>query len=84
MLNSVNFDSVGAEVVYRAEFSVFSATVPELASLDGTERAFALFYTRTIGSGAISPVIYGVLDDRIGIHVASFATTLTALAIGRF
>ena len=54
--------------------------LPELAPLEGTERAFALFYTGTIGSGAISPVIYGFLGDRIGIHGATFATALTALA----
>jgi MFS family permease len=61
--------------------SVLYGTVPELTPLDGTERAFALFYTGTIASGAISPVIYGFLGDRIGIHGATFATALTALAI---
>jgi FSR family fosmidomycin resistance protein-like MFS transporter len=61
--------------------SVLYGTVPELAPPEGTERAFALFYTGTIASGAISPVIYGFLGDRIGIHGATFATALTALAI---
>jgi FSR family fosmidomycin resistance protein-like MFS transporter len=61
--------------------SVLYGTVPELAPLDSTERAFALFYTGTIASGAISPVLYGFLGDRIGIHGATFATALTALAI---
>jgi FSR family fosmidomycin resistance protein-like MFS transporter len=61
--------------------SVLYGTVPELAPLERTERAFALFYTGTIGSGAISPVLYGFLGDRIGIHGATFATALTALAI---
>ncbi len=61
--------------------SVLYGTVPELSPPDRTERAFALFYTGTIGSGAISPVVYGFLGDRIGILGATFATALTALAI---
>ncbi len=61
--------------------SVLYGTVPELSPPERTERAFALFYTGTIGSGAISPVVYGFLGDRIGILGATFATALTALAI---
>jgi MFS family permease len=61
--------------------SVLYGTVPELAAPDRTARAFAVFYTGTIGSGAISPVIYGVLGDHIGIHDATIATALTALMI---
>ncbi|HEY4067969.1 MAG TPA: MFS transporter, partial [Burkholderiaceae bacterium] len=61
--------------------SVLYGTVPELAPAAGTERAFALFYTGTIGAGAIAPVLYGVLGDRIGVHGATLATALTAVAI---
>lgn len=61
--------------------SVLYGTVPELAPPDGTERAFALFYTGTIGSGAVFPVMYGFLGDAIGVHGATLATALTALAI---
>ncbi len=61
--------------------SVLYGTVPEMAASDKTERAFALFYTGTIASGAISPVLYGFLGDRIGVHGATFATALTAIAI---
>ncbi len=61
--------------------SVLYGTVPELSSPGATERAFALFYTGTIGSGAVAPVIYGFLGDHIGIHGATFATALTALAV---
>jgi FSR family fosmidomycin resistance protein-like MFS transporter len=61
--------------------SVLYGTVPEMAPPERTERAFALFYTGTIASGAISPVIYGFLGDHIGVHGATFATALTALAI---
>ena len=48
-------------VMLNGTSSVLYGTVPELSSSDGTERAFALFYTGTIGSGAVAPVIYGFL-----------------------
>lgn len=54
--------------------------VPELAPAHRTERAFALFYTGTIGSGAVSPVLYGLLGDLAGITVATLATAIAALA----
>ena len=43
--------------------------------------AFALFYTGTIGSGAVAPIIYGVLGDAIGTAAATIATAVTALLI---
>lgn len=46
--------------------SVLYGTVPELAPLGREARAFALFYTGTIGSGALSPVLYGVFGDLAG------------------
>jgi MFS family permease len=61
--------------------SVLYGTVPELTSVDGTERAFALFYTGTIASGALAPVAYGLLGDRIGVNAATIATAVTALAV---
>ncbi|MGI3776913.1 MAG: MFS transporter [Janthinobacterium lividum] len=61
--------------------SVLYGTVPELTAPDRTERAFALFYTGTIGSGAISPVLYGLLGDAVGAGWATAATAAVALAI---
>ncbi|WP_256988320.1 MFS transporter [Bordetella genomosp. 9] len=61
--------------------SVLYGTVPELTPIERTERAFALFYTGTIASGALSPVVYGVLGDHIGVNGATVAAALTALAI---
>jgi MFS transporter, FSR family, fosmidomycin resistance protein len=68
-------------VMLNGTSSVLYGTVPELAPANATERAFALFYTGTTGSGAIAPVIYGFLGDHIGVQGATFATALTALAI---
>lgn len=68
-------------IMLNGTSSVLYGTVPELSHPDGTERAFALFYTGTIGAGAMAPVFYGFLGDRIGVQGATFATALTALAI---
>jgi FSR family fosmidomycin resistance protein-like MFS transporter len=68
-------------VMLNGTSSVLYGTVPELAPPHRAERAFALFYTGTIGSGAISPVLYGVLGDAFGATIATAATALTALAI---
>jgi MFS family permease len=60
--------------------SVLYGTVPELTSPHQTERAFALFYTGVIGSGALSPVLYGALGDVIGANWATAVTAIAALA----
>ena len=33
-------------------------------------RAFGIFYTGTIGAGAVSPAIYGLLGDTVGVPSA--------------
>ncbi|MGY3486297.1 FSR family fosmidomycin resistance protein-like MFS transporter [Bradyrhizobium sp. USDA 4011] len=68
-------------VMLNGTSSVLYGTVPELTPVHQTERAFALFYTGTIGSGAIAPVLYGLLGDALGPTLATAATALTALAI---
>ena len=68
-------------VMLNGTSSVLYGTVLELAAPDRTEHAFALFYTGTIGSGAISPILYGALGDMVGADWAVAATALVALAI---
>ena len=68
-------------VMLNGTSSVLYGTVPELAAPDRTEHAFALFYTGTIGSGAVSPVLYGFLGDWVGADWAIVATAAVALAI---
>ena len=68
-------------VMLNGTSSVLYGTVPELTPPHQTERDFALFYTGTIGSGAIAPVLYGLLGDALGPTLATTATALTALAI---
>ena len=47
--------------------SVLYGSVPELVSEEHRKQAFSIFYTVTLGSGAVSPVIYGVVSDCVGI-----------------
>jgi FSR family fosmidomycin resistance protein-like MFS transporter len=68
-------------VMLNGTSSVLYGTVPDMTPPEKAERAFALFYTGTIGSGAISPVLYGVLGDGVGPHWATAATAIVALAI---
>src|SRR5437870_118275 len=46
--------------------SVLYGTVPELAPSGRTEQAFAIFYTGTIGAGAVAPILFGMLGDAVG------------------
>lgn len=68
-------------VMLNGTSSVLYGTVPELAPASRIERAFALFYTGTIGSGALAPVLYGRLGDVAGPYWAAGAAALTALAV---
>jgi MFS transporter, FSR family, fosmidomycin resistance protein len=47
--------------------SVLYGTVAELVSGEQRARAFGVFYTLTIGAGAVSPSLYGLLSDTIGV-----------------
>lgn len=66
-------------VMLNGTSSVLYGTVPELAPPDRTERAFALFYTGTIGSGAMAPVLFGILGDAAGVDWAIVATAAAAM-----
>jgi hypothetical protein len=59
--------------------SVLYGTVPELARPGGEARAFALFYTATLGSGALSQVLYGLMGDAAGPSWGAAAAGLAAL-----
>jgi MFS family permease len=47
--------------------SVLYGTVAELVPGAQRARAFGVFYTLTIGAGAVSPALYGMLGDAIGV-----------------
>ncbi len=51
--------------------SVLYGTVPDLTPPHRTERAFALFYSGVLGSGAIAPILFGSLGDWLGTRDAT-------------
>jgi FSR family fosmidomycin resistance protein-like MFS transporter len=59
--------------------SVLYGVVPELAEPGKREQAFALFYTGTIGGGALAPVLFGQLGDVTGIPIAIMTLAATLM-----
>ena len=47
--------------------SVLYGTVPELVTEQQRETAFGMFYTGTVGAGALSPALYGLFGDAFGL-----------------
>jgi MFS family permease len=65
-------------VALNGTSSVLYGSVPELVPAAKRARAFGLFYTIGIGSGAVAPILCGALSDAWGIHamVPVIAATL--------
>ena len=59
--------------------SVLYGAVPDLAGAGKREQAFAIFYTGTIGGGALAPVLFGRLGDSTGVSVAVMLLAATLL-----
>ena len=59
--------------------SVLYGSVPDLVEPSRRARAFGIFYTGTIGAGAVSPAIYGLLGDAVGVPAA--VMTLAAVVL---
>jgi len=57
-------------VALNGTSSVLYGTVPELVSAERRESAFGVFYTATIGAGALSPALYGLIGDAISLRMA--------------
>ena len=66
-------------VAVNGTSSVLYGSVPDLVEPAWRQRAFSIFYTGTIGAGAVSPAIYGLLGDAVGIPTALM--TLAALVL---
>jgi FSR family fosmidomycin resistance protein-like MFS transporter len=60
-------------VALNGTSSVLYGSVPELVTPEGRARAFGVFYTGTIGAGAVAPAVYGLLGDALGISTALVA-----------
>jgi MFS family permease len=57
-------------VALNGTSSVLYGSVPDLVEPQRRQRAFSVFYTGTIGAGAVSPAIYGLLGDMVGVPTA--------------
>ena len=57
-------------VALNGTSSVLYGSVPDLVEPARRQRAFSIFYTGTIGAGAVSPAIYGLLGDAVGVTSA--------------
>jgi MFS family permease len=62
-------------VALNGTSSVLYGSVPDLVEPRWRTRALSIFYTGTIGSGALAPILFGWIGDRLGV---SFALILVA------
>jgi MFS family permease len=69
-----------AGIALNGTSSVLYGTVADFVASDRQSRAYGLFYTLGIGSGALAPAAVGVLSDAHGVTVAMFALAAAALA----
>jgi len=65
-------------IVLNGTSSVLYATVAEMISPASRSRGYGLYYAITLGSGALSPLIFGLLTDSMGL---SFTIVMTALMV---
>jgi MFS family permease len=54
-------------VALNGTSSVLYGSVPDLVAPQRRSRALSIFYTGTIGSGAIAPTLYGLVGDTLGV-----------------
>lgn len=60
--------------------SVLYGTVPELVAPQRRARAFGIFYTCGIGTGALAPAAYGLIGDALGVPTMMMLTAAVVLA----
>jgi FSR family fosmidomycin resistance protein-like MFS transporter len=54
-------------VALNGTSSVLYGTLPELVAPERRGHAFSIFYTGTIGAGALAPALYGLASDAVGV-----------------
>jgi FSR family fosmidomycin resistance protein-like MFS transporter len=57
-------------VALNGTSSVLYGSVPLLVTPEARTRAFSIFYTGAIGSGAVAPIFYGLIGDAVGVPYA--------------
>jgi len=66
-------------VALNGTSSVLYGSVPDLVAPAQRTRAFGIFYTGTIGAGAVSPALYGLLGDAVGVPTALIVVAAVVL-----
>jgi MFS family permease len=66
-------------VALNGTSSVLYGSVPLFVTEEQRPHAFGIFYTGTVGSGALAPVLYGFAGDALGIPVTLAVVAVTAL-----
>jgi MFS family permease len=66
-------------VALNGTSSVLYGTVPDLVTVEHRESAFGIFYTGTIGAGALAPALYGLFSDAIGLIPAMLLVAAVVL-----
>ena len=57
-------------VALNGTSSVLYGSVPDLVTPQRRTRAFSIFYTGSIGAGALAPALFGIIGDSVGINAA--------------
>ena len=68
-------------VALNGTSSVLYGSVPELVSDGHRQMAFSMFYTITMGSGAVAPLVFGFVSDFTGVTVAVTIVAILVLAV---
>jgi MFS family permease len=66
-------------VALNGTSSVLYGTVPELVATEQRETAFGVFYTATIGAGALSPILFGLFGDAMGLSTTTLVIATVVL-----
>jgi FSR family fosmidomycin resistance protein-like MFS transporter len=66
-------------IVLNGTSSVLYATVAEIIAPAARSRGYGLYYAITLGCGAISPMVYGLLTDSLGLSFTIISTALMVL-----
>ena len=65
--------------VLNGTSSVLYGSVTDVVDSNKLEKAFSVFYTGTIGSGALAPILYGFTGDHLGLTTATTIVAITAV-----
>jgi len=66
-------------IVLNGTSSVLYATVAEIISPSARSRGYGFYYAVTLGSGALSPVVYGWVTDSFGLSTTLMTVSFMIL-----